>query len=271
MDKADILKYFSSTRAGFLHAVGEPATERVLELMNVRDNDNILELGFGTGTTLIKILSRNKKANVHGIERSKLMIDAAKARLKFCGFNDCVDLKCVDSMQTLPYPDNTFDKVIIESVLAIQEENELLFLIRELRRILKPGGRLFANETLWLPDISKEEIDTINQKCKASFGIIQSNGAFKDQSGWKNFLKDSGLEVQKMEVIDGLKSGAISIPGSLTEVRSRLFTLQGKYRGKMNGELKREYHSYIKNMQAIYDPGKKYMEGVMMVAQKSFA
>jgi ubiquinone/menaquinone biosynthesis C-methylase UbiE len=269
MERTDILQYFSRTRAGFLHAVGEPATERLLELVDARENENILELGFGTGATLVKLVSRHKKINVQGIERSALMLDAAKSRLKFCGFKDRIELKHVDTLQVLPYPDNTFDKVIIESVLAIQEGNDLLFLIKELHRILRPEGRLFANETLWLSTVSGEEINAINLKCKTGFGIIQSNGNFKDQSGWKNLLTNSGFKVEKMEVIDDLKHRSAGIPGSFAEARSKLFTMQGKYRSKVDRELKNEYRSYTRRMQAIYDPGKKYMEGVIMISQKN--
>jgi ubiquinone/menaquinone biosynthesis C-methylase UbiE len=268
MEQADILQYFSRTRAGFLHAVGEPATERLLALMDVRNNDSVLELGFGTGATLVKLVSRYKSAQIHGLERSIKMFEAAKARMKFCGLENH-DLKHTDALPVLPYADNTFDKVIIESVLAIQEENDLSVLIGELHRVLKPGGRLFANETLWLPSVSNEEIRAINGKCKNGFGIIQSNGICKDQGGWKSFLTNSGFKVQRVEVIDELKDQGMIIPKSFTEMRSGLFTFLGKYRGKMDRGLKSEYHSYKKHMEAVYERGKKYMEGVIMVAQKN--
>jgi ubiquinone/menaquinone biosynthesis C-methylase UbiE len=266
---ADILQYFSKTRAGFLHAVGEAGTERLLDLVDCKRDENILELGFGTGATLVKIAARNKEINLHGVEKSELMFSAARARIKFCGLEKRIELKHADELQKFPYPDNFFDRIIIESVLAIQEGNDLPRMIAELYRVLKWGGRLFANETLWLASVSDEEISTINQKCKSVFGIIQSNGFYKDQPGWKNLLSNAGLQVQKMEVIDDLKSRSAIIPRNFIEARSEIFTLSGKYKSRMNAALKDEYRSYTKHMDTIYDKRKKYMEGVIIVAQKT--
>ncbi|WP_300451476.1 class I SAM-dependent methyltransferase [uncultured Helicobacter sp.] len=48
-------------------------------------------------------------------------------------------------LHTLPFEDNTFDLVFCWGVLLIFDENELLPLVEEVRRVLKQGGLLYAS------------------------------------------------------------------------------------------------------------------------------
>lgn len=53
-----------------------------------------------------------------------------------------LDYKC-DLCLTLPFPDNTFDTIILSDVLEHVPTPDLLW--REIARILKPGGKILAN------------------------------------------------------------------------------------------------------------------------------
>ena len=88
----------------------------------------------------------------------------AQQRVKLSRLKNIISLKKIEKGQIFPFPENFFDKVIIESVLAIQDDSALHFLLSEIRRVLKPSGMFYLNETVWMPSIAKEEIEKARQR-----------------------------------------------------------------------------------------------------------
>ncbi|MEV8374640.1 class I SAM-dependent methyltransferase [Kribbella sp. NPDC056861] len=97
---------------------------------------HILEAGCGSGPLAAALCDRG--ATISGFDLSAAMIDLARQRLG----NDA-DLTVADLAKPLPYPDATFDDVTASLVLHYLEDwTEPL---AELRRVLKPGGRLILS------------------------------------------------------------------------------------------------------------------------------
>ena len=173
MKRNDILSYYCNTNTGFLHSHGESATNLLLDRLHPQNFEKILEVGMGTGSTLVKIASRNKRIDLFGVEKSEYMLNKTKQRLRICGIPDRIKLHKIDEDGQYPFDNNFFNKIYGESVLAIQEDFELETTVAEIARVLEPGGLLVLNETIWLSSISFEEIEKINNYCKEKFGIIQ--------------------------------------------------------------------------------------------------
>jgi ubiquinone/menaquinone biosynthesis C-methylase UbiE len=72
----------------------------------------------------------------------------AAARAAGAG-EDLGELRTADVL-ALPFPDNRFDVVVCESVLAFVEDKRRA--IGECVRVTKPGGHVGLNEGLWLTD-----------------------------------------------------------------------------------------------------------------------
>src|SRR5215831_19057957 len=109
MNSTSLLDYYGKINAGFLHAYGKAGTEKLLQLVNFKKGDLILELGFGTGTTLVTIASKNKNVRVYGIEQSGIMFEKATQRIKYSGLTSYISLKKIEQGQTFPFGDNFFD------------------------------------------------------------------------------------------------------------------------------------------------------------------
>ncbi len=176
--KRNILNFFQSINEGYIHPKGRRATNILLNELNPLDGENTLELGFGTGTSLIHALSHNLSANLFGVEASNLMLKRAESRITFCGLKKKVFLSLLTENNHIPFPPNFFDKIYVESVLAIQEGIFLETMVLELNRVLKPKGILCINELLWNVDVSKKKIEDTNKFVKDNFGIIQANGSY---------------------------------------------------------------------------------------------
>lgn len=266
-DNSTILSYFSKIHADYIHAFGKLATELLIQHIDCKENSTVLEIGCGTGATLVKLASRNRNSTFYGIDISDLMLKKAASRINFCGLSKHIQLKKVDIPYKIPFENQFFDTIYAESVLGIQEEEGLDRMFEEIYRVLKPNGKLVLNETIWLPTVSKQEITDINTKCKTAYGIIQANGKYSYAADWVSCLTTHSFHVQKIEPLEKLLHASKS-KANKAEIRSFLYSFFGKIRGKLDIKLGREYAQYAKEMAAIYEPNRKYMEGYIIVACK---
>jgi ubiquinone/menaquinone biosynthesis C-methylase UbiE len=264
----NLLNYYGLINAGFLHAYGKTGTEKLLQLIEFNRGDLVLEIGFGTGTTLVKIASENKDVKLYGIEQSEIMLNKAKRRINFSGVTKNIFLTKAAPQEKFPFDNGYFDNIIIESVLAIQDDASLQFLLSEIRRVLKPSGRIYLNETVWLESISNEEIEKMNSYCKNKFGIIQSNGTYKYRQNWKELLESNHLSVLKLESISEIEIKNKSQRLNIHALISKTYSFYGKIRSKLDFALRHESITYKKSMKNIFED-KQYLEGIIIVASKS--
>ncbi|MER5343009.1 class I SAM-dependent methyltransferase [Streptomyces mirabilis] len=96
----------------------------------------ILDAGCGSGP--LSAALRDRGAVVTGIDASAGMLTLARRRL-----GDDVALHVVDLSDRLPFDDDAFDDVVASLVLHYLEDRGPT--LAELRRVLKPGGRLIAS------------------------------------------------------------------------------------------------------------------------------
>ncbi|MEU9086062.1 methyltransferase domain-containing protein [Streptomyces sp. NPDC048357] len=96
----------------------------------------ILDAGCGSGP--LSAALRDRGAVVTGIDASAGMLGLARERL-----GDDVALHVVDLSDRLPFADGAFDDVVASLVLHYLEDWGPT--LAELRRVLRPGGRLIAS------------------------------------------------------------------------------------------------------------------------------
>lgn len=101
----------------------------------VTDDATVLELGCGAGTLLEKLAPR--RGNTIGVDYSQRMLDEARSALGELA--DKVELR-LGSLEHLPAGDRSVDAVVCHMVLHHIEEP--LEALREVRRVLRPGGLL---------------------------------------------------------------------------------------------------------------------------------
>src|SRR5436190_11837568 len=90
----------------------------------------ILDAGCGPGVMAGKLMERGYA--VWGIDFAEPMIRKAR---ELCGS----DQFGVGDVEHIPFPDNTFDVVVSLGVIEYLESDEQA--LREIRRVLRPGGR----------------------------------------------------------------------------------------------------------------------------------
>jgi SAM-dependent methyltransferase len=126
--------YAAANETGFVHAYYErPA---MLALAGDVAGRRILDAGCGSGPLLAAL--RDRGATVAGFDRSAGMLEVARRRL-----GDDGDLRVAELGGPLPFPDGVFDDVTASLVLHYLKDWGPA--LAELRRVLRPGGRLLAS------------------------------------------------------------------------------------------------------------------------------
>lgn len=114
--------------------------ERILERARLAPGESVLDVGCGTGTLAIRAARHvGPTGAVHGIDPSPEMI--ARARKKAAREKVAASFETA-VVQTLPFPDAQFDAVFATLMLHHLPRPAREAALREIRRVLKPGGRL---------------------------------------------------------------------------------------------------------------------------------
>jgi demethylmenaquinone methyltransferase/2-methoxy-6-polyprenyl-1,4-benzoquinol methylase len=123
------------------------ANERAARLAGVDalalgNGECVLEFGFGTGNEVIDLAERvGPTGQVHGIDISPGMLAVAQTKLAAKGLATPVDLRVGDA-RALPYREGCFDAVYSSFTLELFPEADIPIVLAEVRRVLRPGGRL---------------------------------------------------------------------------------------------------------------------------------
>ena len=118
------------------------AREQGEQTLNVQSGENVLEIGFGTGNTLLHLAEAvGESGRVSGIDVSTGMLEVATRKVESKGLADRVDLSVGDARQ-LRYEDDSFDAVFASFTLELFSLNDIPAVLAEVARVLKPGGRL---------------------------------------------------------------------------------------------------------------------------------
>ncbi|MGH8536365.1 MAG: class I SAM-dependent methyltransferase [Gammaproteobacteria bacterium] len=115
------------------------ANDWTLSLLEIGPSDNVLEIGFGPGQAVEKVLSLVQSGKVAGVDLSEAMLAQATKRNLTAVQNRRLDLRCGDAA-SLPFPDNTFNKVFAINVIYFWEHPG--HNLKEAWRVMKDGARI---------------------------------------------------------------------------------------------------------------------------------
>src|SRR3990172_9955121 len=123
--------------------------QRVLAACKLKPGDRVLEIGPGVGYYSVHVARRiGDQGWLICVDIQREMTLETRRRLRSAGFQDAEFVQA--SAQRLPFASNAFDHVLIVTVLGeIPDRSQAL---TEVRRVLRPGGRLSVSEQLPDPD-----------------------------------------------------------------------------------------------------------------------
>jgi ubiquinone/menaquinone biosynthesis C-methylase UbiE len=125
-----IMAYRSSNRRRNAWAVS---------LLDVQRDDRVLEIGFGPGVAIRELARLAADGDVCGLDHSEVMVRQATKRNAEAVGRGQVRLK-LRHVERLPAFEAPFDKIL--AVNALQFWDQPVEPLRELRRVLRSGGRI---------------------------------------------------------------------------------------------------------------------------------
>jgi len=192
---------FNSFLKDILHPGGLELTRRVAEVAHIDENCKVLDIACGKGKGPL-LLAEKFNCIVVGIDMSEKKITLAQKIAKSRGLNNQVKFIISDA-EDLPFMDATFGVVLSEcSFSVLPNKNKAA---SEIKRVLKPGGRLVVTDIF----LKKRTIGEFQNElafgsdlllpCIAGAKPIEDYvGIFKEAGLCHPFIEDHSIELKKL-------------------------------------------------------------------------
>jgi microcystin synthetase protein McyJ len=146
----------------------EQMIDKVILYAEIKENQTLLDVGFGYGDQDIYIATKIPNLNIYGINISDIQVKKAQQQVEEKGLSDQIFLEKGDAI-SLNYKDNTFDTILaIESAFHFNTREKFL---KEAYRTLKNTGTLCLTDCL---PINKNKNPDF-QKNSERYGIPMDN------------------------------------------------------------------------------------------------
>ena len=136
---------------------------RLAQILEPRPGERLLELGPGDGDFTLAIAKRiQPDGGVYAFDLQQEMLDALAERARERGVGNIYPRQ--GDATSLPYDDASFDGAFLVTVLGEIPRKDAA--LRELRRVLKPGGRVVFGETVLDPHLMP--LGSLTRQCEAA-------------------------------------------------------------------------------------------------------
>lgn len=170
------------------HPGGLKLTRRLARLLGLRRDQHVLDLACGRGSTAL-LLAEEFGVRVSGLDVSAANVAHAQRRLTNAARKRRVSFAMADAEQ-LPHPDATFDAIVIECALCTFADKAGA--VREMVRVLRPGGRFGLTDVVAEPGQLPAELTTFGARIACVAGALPMRG-------YCDVLEMAGLHVRRIE------------------------------------------------------------------------
>ncbi|MFW2371649.1 MAG: class I SAM-dependent methyltransferase [Gammaproteobacteria bacterium] len=110
--------------------------------IDLKSEQRVLDVCAGTNAVGIALMKKQPGVKVYAVDRSPEMQRVGQEQAKVQGFH--IDSTITD-VHKLPFPDNHFDVVTLQFA---SRHLRLIEVIKEIKRVLKPGGHFYHSDML---------------------------------------------------------------------------------------------------------------------------
>lgn len=170
--------------------------QMLLEQLDPKPDEKILEFGFGTGQNLLLTKIKYPQTDLRGLDIDPKVRDLANIKLNKNGVYVPLDLY---EGNDFPYPTSRFDKVFSCLVFHQLETDVKLACFQEIHRILRRDGQLL------IADWGK----AANLRMRLAFGLVQMLDGFKTTNDnvlgkMPDIMQKAGF--RNIEIIDSINT-----------------------------------------------------------------
>lgn len=169
---------------------GRELTGRLLQMIGIGAEDDVVEFAPGLGVTAEQILAR-LPMSYRGIERDEAAAKIARAAI---GANGTVS---IGDAETTGLADGAASVVIGEAMLTMQPQAHKQAIVREAARLLRPGGRYGVHELAIVPDHAGEAVE--RDIASALSSSIHAGARPLTEAAWRDLFERAGLSDIRVE------------------------------------------------------------------------
>ena len=167
---------------------------RLIEMINIQDNQTIIDVGAGTGDIGLKISSMNQKANIFLGDLNLSMIELGMKNKYLKNKN----VKWINmNSEAMPFNNNSFDKYIIS--FCLRNVTDINKTLKESFRVLKEGGEFFCLE---FSTVDSQVLNTIYNTYKKTFIPFLGQYITSQKNAYK-YLSESIDHFPNQEILSG--------------------------------------------------------------------
>jgi ubiquinone/menaquinone biosynthesis C-methylase UbiE len=116
---------------------GDRARQELIKQAQIQPDQRVLDIGCGTGTLVVLLKRKYATAQIVGLDPDPKALRRAEKKVRRAGVAVKLDDGFADE---LPYEEHTFDRVLSSFMFHHLEGQEQEEMMREVLRVLKPGG-----------------------------------------------------------------------------------------------------------------------------------
>lgn len=165
---------------------------QLIDQMKIEENQRILDVGSGTGTLALMIRKRHPQSEVFGVDPDPQIIEIARDKAARAGLK--IDFR-QGFASRLPYPDNSFDRVVSSFVFHHLKHDDKIRAFKEAYRVLK------LNDELHIADFGKphnafvraisfvmQNFEEVKDNIRGSLPIMMREAGFGRVEVSRNFM-----------------------------------------------------------------------------------
>jgi demethylmenaquinone methyltransferase/2-methoxy-6-polyprenyl-1,4-benzoquinol methylase len=186
----------------------EPAYDRLAE--HVEEGERVLDIGCGTGA--LSLRAGRRGGVVLGIDVNPEMLAVAKTRVREEELAERIELREMGVAELDGLQAKSFDVVMSGLCFSELGEDEIVFALREVRRILVPGGILVVADEVRPSNPLSRAVHGLARAPLVALAYLMTGQTTHAIRGFVERVTDAGLTVE------AVRTGAM---GTLMELVAR--------------------------------------------------
>lgn len=165
---------------------------------HIKKGQRVLDLGCGTGALTLR--AAQKDAKVRGIDVNPQMLEMAQKRAREANLTENVELCEMGVVELGTEEAESYDVVMSGLCFSELTEDELIYTLEEVKRILKPGGFLLLADEVKTKSISKGILNWLIRFSLVMIAYIMTQTTTKPLENLPEKIEEAGLAVASIRL-----------------------------------------------------------------------